>query len=222
MKKTKTELTSEITALKALQRTSAGSGSSNSTSRYGYGYGRAPAAISPAHSQTSLEPPVEEIVSEPFDLEASKTKVRAAVGQLLADTSNTKTRSSVNFYLGKIIDEPSAPQFRRINLTNRAVQREGWGFLAQGVGRVSFGPGAQFGCQRGGMPVVDGDPYTPSSSEGEGGACDILEQDGYTADGNYGLGNSYSMAPDDDIADQCDAGDDIACAEQESRKGGGE
>lgn len=79
-----------------------------------------------------------------------------------------------------------------------------------------------------GPPDTDQDSYDLEKAqiaciyEGEGGACDILEQDGYTADGNYGLGNSYSMAPDDDIADQCDAGDEIACAEQEFRKGGGE
>ncbi|WP_436794124.1 hypothetical protein [Actinospongicola halichondriae] len=53
-------------------------------------------------------------------------------------------------------------------------------------------------------------------------ACDLLEQDGLTAQGNYGLGNSYSMAPDDAISSQCDEGDEIACAEQEYRKGGGE
>lgn len=58
--------------------------------------------------------------------------------------------------------------------------------------------------------------------EGFAEACDLLEMDGLTAQGNYGLGNSYSMAPDDAISSQCDEGDEIACAEQEYRKGNGE
>ena len=80
-----------------------------------------------------------------------------------------------------------------------------------------------------GSPVdTDQDSYDVEKAqvaciyEGDGGACDLLVQDGMTEDDNYGLGNSYSMAPDDAINQQCLDGDEIACAEQESRKGGGE
>lgn len=77
----------------------------------------------------------------------------------------------------------------------------------------------------GSPPDTDQDSYDLDEAQiaciygGDGGACDILEQDGYTAQGNYGLGNSYSMAPDEAISAQCDDGDSIACAEQESRRG---
>lgn len=80
-----------------------------------------------------------------------------------------------------------------------------------------------------GSPVdTDQDSYDVEAAqilciyEGDGGACDLLVQDGLTEDSNYGLGNSYSMAPDDAINQQCLDGDNIACAEQEARKGGGE
>lgn len=80
-----------------------------------------------------------------------------------------------------------------------------------------------------GSPVdTDQDSYDVEKAqvaciyEGDGGACDLLVQDGMTEDDNYGLGNSYSMAPDDAINQQCLDGDSIACAEQEARKGGGE
>lgn len=79
-----------------------------------------------------------------------------------------------------------------------------------------------------GPPDTDQDSYDVEAAqiacvyEGEAAACDMLALDGMGADGNYGLGNSYSQTPDDAIADQCTDGDAIACAEQESRKGGGE
>jgi len=50
-------------------------------------------------------------------------------------------------------------------------------------------------------------------------ACDLLTTFGYPADGNYGLGNSLSQAPDATIEGDCQAGDALACAEQVSRGG---
>jgi hypothetical protein len=55
--------------------------------------------------------------------------------------------------------------------------------------------------------------------EGIGDACDLLTTFGYPADGNYGLGNSLSQAPDAAIEADCQAGDALACAEQVSRGG---
>ncbi len=54
---------------------------------------------------------------------------------------------------------------------------------------------------------------------GNGESCDLLVTFGIgTADDNYGLGNSYSMAPDDAIVELCTVeGDAIACAEGNAR-----
>ena len=49
--------------------------------------------------------------------------------------------------------------------------------------------------------------------------CDLLTTFGYPADGNYGLGNSLSQAPDAAIEADCQAGEALACAEQVSRGG---
>lgn len=55
--------------------------------------------------------------------------------------------------------------------------------------------------------------------DGFGEACDLLVTFGIgTPDDNYGLGNSYSQAPDDAIVEQCTVeGDAVACAEGEAR-----
>ena len=55
--------------------------------------------------------------------------------------------------------------------------------------------------------------------DGMADACDLLTTFGYPADGNYGLGNSLSQAPDAAIEADCQAGDRLACAEQASRGG---
>ncbi|MEM9608007.1 MAG: hypothetical protein AAGA99_11345 [Actinomycetota bacterium] len=55
--------------------------------------------------------------------------------------------------------------------------------------------------------------------DGDGAACDLLVTFGIgTAEDNYGVGNSYSQAPDDAIVDLCTLeGDTLACGEGELR-----
>lgn len=86
------------------------------------------------------------------------------------------------------------------------------------------------------LAPASGEAATPPAGEGEddfdvalaqvdcvyrsnGASCDLLVTFGVgTADDNYGLGNSYTQAPDDAIVDQCTVeGDAIACAEGEAR-----
>lgn len=55
--------------------------------------------------------------------------------------------------------------------------------------------------------------------EGIADACDLLTTFGYPAEGNYGLGNSLTQAPDAVLDADCQAGDALACAEQVSRGG---
>ena len=49
--------------------------------------------------------------------------------------------------------------------------------------------------------------------------CATLEMAGLGSDTNYGLGNSYSQAPEDLLTADCDAGDVFACVELDSRFG---
>lgn len=53
--------------------------------------------------------------------------------------------------------------------------------------------------------------------QGDTNACDLLETFGLPASDNYGLGNSYSQAPDAVLSEDCEAGDLLACAELASR-----
>jgi hypothetical protein len=48
-------------------------------------------------------------------------------------------------------------------------------------------------------------------------ACDSLEALGLPADDNYGLGNSYTQAPDEEAAALCADQDRLACAEMAAR-----
>jgi hypothetical protein len=52
---------------------------------------------------------------------------------------------------------------------------------------------------------------------GSQAACDQLTAAGYSPDDNYGLGNSYSQASDQSLAEACQAQDLLACAELASR-----
>ncbi len=50
--------------------------------------------------------------------------------------------------------------------------------------------------------------------ENEAGSCEALEAAGFTADGNYGLGNSMTQTPDGFLRDDCVGDEDpFSCAE---------
>jgi hypothetical protein len=70
-------------------------------------------------------------------------------------------------------------------------------------------------------PVLSGEEVVSLQLDciygGSQAACDELIGAGYSPGDNYGLGNSYSQAPDESLAADCSSFDLFACAEMASR-----